>query len=130
MAKKQYTDKFQGGVDGFHGFDDFDEMLKAYMEVADNVMDEEEKIAQQFVSDLKKLPSPISQVRKAGYTHMIDSFAYKRKETEIEVGWGKYYGPMVENGTKFMTSRPHLKPLWNSNQEKYIKDFMDRNNLS
>lgn len=77
--------------------------------------------AKEFVKDLLKLPKPISRIRKAGYTHLIDSFAYKVKKYEVEAGWGKYYGPMVEHGTNKMNEQPHLYPLWDKNKEKYYK---------
>ena len=111
------------------GFSDFSDLLKSYVDVVDNIMDEEEKIAEDFVQDLLKLPKPKSAISKPGYTHMVDSFTYRRKDEEIEVGWGKYYCPMVENGTRKMRAQPHLKPLWNQNQDKYIKAFKERNNL-
>ena len=77
--------------------------------------------AKEFTQDLKKLPKPISQIKKSGYTHLIRTFAYRQKGKEFEVGWGKYYGPMVENGTEKMNEQPHLYPLWDKNKEKYYK---------
>ena len=32
--------------------------------------------AKEFVDDLLKLPKPISKIRKAGYTHLINCFSY------------------------------------------------------
>ena len=53
-----------------------------------------------------------------------------KKAKEIEIGWGKYYGPMVERGTiKMKSSHPHLVPLWNRNSKRYIESFKKRNNL-
>lgn len=77
--------------------------------------------AEEFVKDLSKLTKPMSQIKKSGYTHLIDSFAYRVKKDEVEAGWGKYYGPMVEHGTPKMNKQPHLYPLWNKNKEKYYK---------
>lgn len=77
--------------------------------------------AEEFVKDLSKLTKPMSQIKKSGYTHLIDSFTYRVKKDEVEVGWGKYYGPMVEHGTTKMNKQPHLYPLWNKNKEKYYK---------
>lgn len=70
-----------------------------------------EKGAREFVSDLRKLPKPRSKISKAGYTHIVDTFSMKREKSGIEVGWGKYYGPMLEHGTRKMAAREHLKPL-------------------
>lgn len=112
------------------GFLELETLLKEYVNVADNILDEQEMIAKEFVSDLQRLPRPRSSVCKSGYTHLIDTFTYQRKDKEIEVGWGKYYGPFVENGTRKMrTSHPHLKPAWERNADKYIKNFKNRNNL-
>ena len=77
--------------------------------------------AKEFVNDLLKLTKLMSQIRKSGYTHLIDSFAYRVKKDEVEAGWGKYYGPMVERGTTKMNEQPHLYPLWDKNKEKYYK---------
>ncbi len=86
--------------------------------------------AKEFVSDLLKLPKPISNIRKAGYTHLINSFAYRKKDKEVEAGWGKYYGPMVENGTEKMDANPHVYPLWDKNKERYYKTMITKLGLS
>ena len=59
-------------------------------------------------------------------THLVRTFSNKinRARKEIEVGWGKYYGPMVEHGTVKMRSREHLKPLYERNADKYSKLMM------
>lgn len=117
--------------DEFEGFLELGTLLKEYINVAENILDEEEKIAKEFVSDLLKLPSPRSNVCKSGYTHLIDTFSYRKKSNEVEVGWGKYYGPMVERGAKQMKkAHPHLGPAWERNADKYIKNFKQRNNLT
>lgn len=113
----------------FDGFLELNEELTKYMLVAENIAVEEEKIANEFVNDLKKLPKPRSMISKGGYTHLIDTFAKRTRAKEIEVGWGKYYGPMVENGTRKMGARSHLKPLWNKNVNKYITNFKNRTNF-
>ena len=43
----------------------------------------------------------------------------------IKVGWGKYYGPMLEHGTRKMAVRAHLKPLFEQNKEKYYKKMTE-----
>lgn len=52
--------------------------------------------------------------------------AMERTQGEIKVGWGKYYGPMVEHGTKKMTARAHLKPLFEQNKEKYYRKMTEQ----
>ena len=110
------------------GLDDFEKMLQQYARQADpqNVLDAEEAGAKEFVSDLLKLPKPRSEVRKAGYTHLVNTFAMERANGEIKVGWGKYYGPMVEHGTKKMTAKAHLKPLFERNKEKYYRKMTEK----
>ena len=85
--------------DEFDGFLDLNKCLEDYIKLSDpqSMLDEEEKIAQNFVNDLKKLPRPRSKISKAGYTHLIDTFTYRRTKDDIAVGWGKYYGRMVED---------------------------------
>lgn len=78
-----------------------------------------EKAVKAAITDLNKLPSPISKIRKSGYTHLVRSFSYEMKNGEGTISWGKYYGPMVERGTKKMKARPHVNPLIKKNIEKY-----------
>lgn len=93
-----------------------DELLKL------NKLEENtEKSAKSFVEDLNRLSSPYSQIRKSGYTHLVRSFSYKKNKNEFEVGWGKYYGPFLEKGTKNTKAIPHLEPLFKKNEEKYLK---------
>lgn len=96
-------------------------MLEQYMDKVDNVVDVLEVGTKALVNDALKLPKPMSKIRKSGYTHLVNSFAYRKKEKEIEAGWEKYYGPMLENGTKKMNPYPHLNPLWERQKEKYYK---------
>lgn len=110
------------------GMEDFEKMLKQYVAKADpeNALDAIETGAKEFVNDLLKLPKPRSEVKKLGYTHLINTFAMERARGEIEVGWGKYYGPMVEQGTKKMEARAHLKPLFEQNKEKYYRKMTEK----
>lgn len=103
------------------GFDDLSELLKEYEVTEEEAIQALETVAKEFVADVRKLPKPRSQVSKAGYTHLIDTTTYKRKRNEIEIGWGKYYGPMVENGTTKMRGTPHIKSNFNNNLLKYYK---------
>ena len=69
-----------------------------------------------------RIPMPIP----ATNNFPIDTFAMERTQGEIKVGWGKYYGPMVEHGTKKMTARAHLKPLFEQNKEKYYRKMTEQ----
>lgn len=115
---------------GFDGFQDLSKMLENCINKVENVVDILEVGAKEFVNDALKLPKPMSKIRKAGYTHLVNSFSYRKKNNEIEAGWGKYYGPMVENGTVKMNARPHLYPLWEKNKEKYYKTMITKLGLS
>lgn len=115
---------------GFDGFQDLSKMLEDCINKVENVVDILEVGAKEFVNDALKLPKPMSNIRKAGYTHLVNSFSYRKKNNEIEAGWGKYYGPMVENGTVKMNARPHLYPLWEKNKEKYYKTMITKLGLS
>ena len=110
------------------GFDDFEKMLQEYADKAseDRVLDAIEVGARDFVNDLRKLPKPRSKINKAGYTHLVTTFAMRREDSKIDVGWGKYYGPIVEHGTRKMAARAHLKPLFEQNKEKYYKKMTDQ----
>lgn len=113
-------------VYGYEGFKDLADIIEYYVKGADNVIDVLEAGANEFTGDLLKLPKPISKIRKAGYTHLVRTFAYRKKKDEIEVGWGKYYGPMVEHGTVKMKANEHVYPLWNKNKEKYYKTMLTK----
>lgn len=113
-------------VYGFEGFQDLANIIENYAKEVDNVVDVLEVGAKEFTNDLLRLPKPMSKIKKAGYTHLVRSFAYKKKKDEVEVGWGKYYGPMVEKGTMKMNDRPHMYPLWDKNKEKYYKKMITK----
>ena len=115
-------------VYGFDGFQDLANIIEGYIKNAENPIKILLVGAKEFVKDLLKLPKPISKIRKAGYTHLINTFAYREKkdEVEVEVGWGKYYGSMVEHGTKNMDEQPHVYPLWNKKKGKYYKTMLTK----
>ena len=113
-------------VYGYSGFEAMSEILEKYIDGADNAVDVLEAGAKEFVSDLLKLPKPISKIRKSGYTHLIKCFAYKKKNKEVEAGWGKYCGPMLEHGTVKMNAQEHLYPVWDRNREKYYKKMLTK----
>ncbi len=114
----------------FDGLQDLSKMLEDYINKVENVVDVLEIGVKEFVNDALKLPKPISKIRKAGYTHLVNSFSYRKKDNEVEAGWGKYYGPMIENGTNKMNAQPHLYPLWEKNKEKYYKKMISKLGLS
>lgn len=107
-------------VEGLIGFED---VIEEYIAKAgDNETMHLLQIgADALVSDALKLPKPVSRIHAPGYTHLVHTFASQtnNRRKEIEVGWGKYYGPMVEKGTRKMAPHPHLVPLYVQNQEKY-----------
>ena len=113
-------------TDAYTGFAALSEQLEYYMQGAENSTEILMEGAETFLKDLEKLSKPMSAIRRSGYTHLIDSFAIEKKDKEVVVGWGKYYGRMVELGTKKMNARPHMYPLWELNKEKYYKLMLTR----
>jgi len=113
-------------VYGFEGFRELSEMLENYISNIENAVDVLEIGSKEFVNDLRKLPKPMSKIKKSGYTHLVRTFSYRKKKDEVEVGWGKYYGPMLEHGTNKMDAIPHLEPLWDKNKEKYYKTMLTK----
>lgn len=107
--------------ENYEGFNELSKSLSDLLNNMDDGVDILEIGAKSFTDDLLKLGKPISQIRKNSYTHLIDTFSYEKKNDEVIVGWGKYYGRMVENGTKNMSARPHMYPLFEKNKEKYYK---------
>lgn len=90
-----------------------------------NIMKE---VADEFVGDLLRLPKPVSRIRAPGYTHLIHTFASRISDShkDVEVGWGKYYGPMVERGTRRMGARPHIAPTYEKNRNKYEQRMREK----
>lgn len=109
------------------GLEEFEAMLKEYAAKVnpENALDAVEAGAKEFVNDLLKLPKPRSAINKPGYTHIVKTFALERAKGEVKVGWGKYYGPMLERGTEKMAAQPHLKPLFEQNKEKYYRKMTE-----
>ncbi len=108
-------------ADSYHGFEEFSEQLEKYIAncETEKVMSVLEEGANEFVKDVRALPQP--RRPGSGYTHLLDSVTTKRNGEEVEVGWGKYYGIMVERGTCKMLARPHMRPTFERNAEKYYK---------
>lgn len=107
------------------GFKDFNELIEKYSQKVDKdkVLNAIQKGADALAKDVRALPKPRSSINKSGYTHLLDTVTKKvnTKKKEIEVGWGKYYGPMIERGTKKIDAQPHIKTTYNQNIEKYQK---------
>ena len=111
------------------GFDEFSKLLEQYSKKTEEktVLEVLEYGANEFAKDLRALPKPRSQIRKAGYTHILDTMTTRRREKEIEVGWGKYYGPMLERKTKKMKkAHPHVRPTFERNSKKYYSAMSKR----
>lgn len=111
---------------GEQNFADLEKLFSDYAKQADKLEEILQAGADAFVDDLKKLPAPRSKIRKTGYTHLIDVFASRKEKESVLVGWGKYYGPMVEGGTSKMSARPHFRPLWKRNQNKYYSIMINK----
>ena len=115
------------------GFDDLMNQLSDYAKKADaKNLDKVLKTgAEAIVKDLKKLPMPISKIRRPGYTHLIDSFLYARSgryRLQYEIGWGKFYGRMVEDGTERSKAQPHMGPAYERNKERYWQLMIEQFN--
>ena len=106
------------------GFDDLEKLLQDFAKKVEDPMQLIEPVAKTYCQDVRKLPHPRSK-SSAGCTHLLDTVTYKRKTDEIEVGWGKYYGPMVDRGTVKMSARSHIKPTFEKNKNKYYKQIED-----
>lgn len=107
------------------GFDEFSKMLEEFKKRTEvkNVTKVLEIGARQLVEDVRALPRPRSQINAPGYTHLLDTVTYQTQGEEVVVGWGKYYGSMVENGTVKMKGIEHVKPTFERNSEKYYKNM-------
>lgn len=105
------------------GFEEFSKMLEEYAGKTkeSDVLDVLEYGANEFVKDVRALPKPRSLISKGGYTHLLDTVTTRRAEKEIETGWGKYYGTMVEKGTRRMNAQPHMSTTYKRNADKYYK---------
>lgn len=110
----------------FKGFLDLQKELADYVKNVEKPLEILEVGANSFVKDLLKLPKPKSDIIKSGYTHLITTFSYNKTSEDIEIGWGKYYGRMVEEGTKKTKKQSHLKPLFEKNKEKYYQQMIKK----
>ena len=110
-------------------FKGFEELQQELFEIIDNVEDPIsilEEGAEEFVNDLLKLPKPYSKIHASGYTHLVDTFCYEKKQNEVVVGWGKYYGRILEDGSVKTKAQPHLAPVFEKNKEKYYQTMINK----
>lgn len=107
-------------------FSELEDTFADLMKAVDNVPEILQAGADEFIKDLKSLPSPRSNINTGGYTHLLDTFASRPEGEDILVGWGKYYGPILESGSKKMAARAHFRPTWRKNAEKYYKTMTDK----
>lgn len=107
------------------GFDALSKMIKEFSQKTEkkNVKKVLSIGAKGLVEDVRALPKPKSRMSAPGYTHLLDTVTYQTEKDDVAVGWGKYYGPMVENGTVKMNGTPHLRTTFERNKEKYYKDM-------
>jgi HK97 gp10 family phage protein len=118
-------------------FEGFEELQQLLIEEARKVDKENLKQAllagaAELASDANKLPKPISRINSPGYTHLLSSISARMMQggaTGAEVGWGKFYGRMVEKGTSKMAPRAHLIPLFERNAKNYYQTIVDKINL-
>lgn len=87
--------------------------------------------ADELVKDVRALPQPRSN--RTGYTHMLDSVTGQEESPKYLVGWGRYYGPIVEAGHKsrsgkMVPARAHLRKTYKDHMEKYQKAMQDKFN--
>ena len=108
------------------GFDELEKLLEEYAKKSENFLEILEVGSRALVEDVRRLPSPRSRMNGAGYTHLLDTVTYKKVNGEIEVGWGKYYGPMVERGTVKMRGTRHLSVTFEINKEKYYQKMIQK----
>lgn len=120
----------------YHGFEELIGDLKDYISKAEKPLEILETGVKEYVNDLKKLTKPYSKIRCSSYTHLVDTFNYRKTNKDIEVGWGKYYGRMVEDGTmsngikgkgrhNATKAQPHMYPTFQKNKEKYYKKMLN-----
>ena len=116
-------------ADDFEGFQRLATLLKGYAENANsaNILRAQKAGAEYFCGVMRNRPSPRGRSRD----HMLDSIAYEQDTQQVEtvVGWGKFYGRMVESGhraggwaknTQTVTANPHLKPEFNKQKDQII----------
>ena len=118
----------------FEGLEDIQQLLQEMAQKvdADNLKQALLAGASECASDANRLPKPISRINSPGYTHLLSSISARMMEGNAvgaEVGWGKFYGRMVEKGTRKMAARAHLIPMFERNANTYYQTIVDKLNL-
>lgn len=116
--------KYEGGSDDpVKGFDDLAGELEELAKKAEGsaLMESLKKSAEALEKDVRAMPKPRSRIAVAGYTHLLDSVGHSEEGSTLLVGWRKYYGRMVESGTKKMSAQAHLIPTWERNESRYME---------
>ena len=110
------------------GMNEFQKIIQEYQEKFEQSRIEAAMMdgAEQLARDVRALPKPRSQIRSLDTPSTGHRFGQKRKNGEVEVGWGKYYGPMVEAGTLKMNAQPHLRGLFKKDSNKYYNLILQR----
>jgi len=116
-------------ADDFEGFQRLAHLLEGYSQNANpaQVLQAQKSGAEYFCEVMRRKASPRGRSRE----HMLDSIAYEQDTRSVEtlVGWGKFYGRMVEAGHRAggwsknsgdIAAHPHLKPEFDKQKEQII----------
>ncbi len=120
-------------ADDFQGFARLAALLEGYVERSSpaNILKAHAAGAEYFVGVMRSRGSP----RGRSSPHMLDTITYEQDsaKTETVVGWGKFYGRLVESGHRAggfakkkmakkstVPGRPHMRPEFNSQREEII----------
>jgi hypothetical protein len=116
-------------ADDFEGFQRLANLLEEYSQNANpaNILQAQKAGAEYFCEVMRRKASPRGRSRE----HMLDSVAYDQdaRNTETVVGWGKFYGRMVESGhraggwakaSESIAAHPHMKPEFNKQKDQIM----------
>lgn len=109
------------------GFENLEKQLSRFLKSAEDVSSVLEVGAQAYVDDLLRLPKPYRQIKSYSYTHLVESFTYrKNSDGTIDVGSIKYYSIFVDKGTRFQKAQPFYKPVFGSNKARYYQEMINK----
>jgi HK97 gp10 family phage protein len=116
-------------TDDNKGFLNLIDTLNNFSKMADedNIKEAQEAGAAFLVGKLRRLSKP----RNTGKMLESMDFEYNKKEKTVEVGWGKFYGRLVESGhktrsgKKVVSAKAHLKPTFEANKNFINKIMID-----
>lgn len=116
-------------AEDFEGLQRLADLLAGYSVNANpaNILRAQKAGAEYFCEIMRRKSSPRGRSRE----HMLDSIAYEQDahNTVTVVGWGKFYGRMVEAGhraggwaksSKSVAANPHMKPEFNKQKNQII----------